>query len=305
MQDNTYLVTNSTALSEPIKKKRKIWKSILTATAVGTLLNFSHISFYLTVFLANIPFLSVLAEIFQAMLHLCPIALFISAITLVKLQKSHQNIIASVDGHNIVTSVFPGTGYIPERGFSMSEFKNAHLISFKNNYRFRSSNLISGYYNNMLFKYSDILIDRRSSTGRRHKMHVLVFSGYLIKIHSESLYGTDRVLFTNDTFHTEKYRTKNQTGYPEFDKNFTVYANDPSSIYSVVTPQRLQYIDELRNLGGIVYVCYDGLNRDLYIAISGPSFIEGPSCNDDAMQQVTLKAVNRLKSIQYHIDALI
>ena len=292
MQDNTHLVRNSAQLSQPIIEKRKTWNKLKKISL--TLFVLSFITKILTVYIKPTGIFALISLLFDFLPFPSLVLLAISTVASITLKGQQTKLIADVDGFQIINSVFPDAGYTPDYGISKEEFLNTHIARNMRDKEFCSKNLIAGTYKDISFRYSDIEIVDYDSDNDPHTL----FKGYLVKFQSDKLFGPYRIQFTS-----KKASLKPEKDYPDFDESFRTFLDNESYLSTVITPERLQYITDLLKLDEQVYVCYDGTANSLYVMVND-GFLINVSDENFSMERISDKAVNRLRSIQNHIDIL-
>ncbi|MBP1566933.1 MAG: DUF3137 domain-containing protein [Oscillospiraceae bacterium] len=299
MKDNTHLVRNSAQLSQPIIEKRKTWNKLKKISL--TLFVLSFITKILTVYIKPTGIFALISLLFDFLPFPSLVLLAISTVASITLKGQQTKLIADVDGFQIINSVFPDAGYTPDYGISKEEFLNTHIARNMRDKEFCSKNLIAGTYQNVSFRYSDIEIVDYDSDNDPHTL----FKGYLVKFQSDKLFGPYRIQFTSKkaSLKPEKDMLKAKTDYPDFDESFRTFLDNESYLSTVITPERLQYITDLLKLDEQVYVCYDGTANSLYVMVND-GFLISVSDENFSMERISDKAVNRLRSIQNHIDIL-
>ncbi len=205
-------------------------------------------------------------------------------------------------GKPVLESMFERVIYNPDRGFSEGEFRAAHLIRWKNNYRYRSEDWITGVHRGISFQQSDVHIEHEERDGDNRKI-VTDISGRIwefdwpVDVHS-------RVLIVKDWNHEslEHGLNKIELEDVDFNKKFDVYAEDEHSAFYLLTPHFMECVKGLNKYGRDLYISFDG--KKLYILISGIGGIFEPADMKLDVPREIECAKKQLNMINEIIDAL-
>lgn len=216
--------------------------------------------------------------------------------------KEYTNTYKKLIASQTLKECFEESSYFPERGFSPEEFQKAHLIYWRSNFRYSSEDFIVGVSQNVPFRQSDIRITHTTGSGKNRRT-VVDADGRLTQfVYSKDIKG--RILIVKRGFHAmldvdcEKIELEDV----DFNKKFAVYAEDPHSVYYLLTPPMMEYIKNLYNADSAVYISFDGEN--LYILRSGRGGIFVPPFGKLDVEKEIQKSKRELNEINRIIEIL-
>lgn len=219
-----------------------------------------------------------------------------------KVSKEYANDYKQLISKYVLQDYFDDAKYYPLRGFTKEEFKEAHLIRWRNDFSYHAEDLIDGRYKDVEFKQSDIKITHESGSGKnRHT--VVDVNGRLTRFQYEKdIRG--RILIATDVRNAvlEQGIPKVEMEDVEFNKQFDIYATDAHSVYYLLTPHFMEYLKRLRSIDRTLYISFDG--KELYVLRSGKGGIfEPPSGRLDVREEVE-KNRRELDEIRKLIEVL-
>ncbi len=194
------------------------------------------------------------------------VAFIISAVMLEKAHKEYEYEYKQLISKHVLNLCFDGARYEPLRGFTPKEFRDAHLIQWRNGFRYASEDMITGEYEGVEFKQSDVWIVHDS--GGDHNRTVEDVNGRLMQFHYKKAIASP-ILIVTATHNAllETGLSKVEMEDVDFNEKFEVYSEDGQSVYYLLTPPFMEYLKELLKLDRNFYISFDGEN--LYILRSG------------------------------------
>lgn len=219
-----------------------------------------------------------------------------------KMQREYKNDYKQLIAKHVLQSCFDKANYYPDGGFTREGFQAAHLIYWRNDFTYRSEDLIIGQYAGVEFKQSDVRITHTTGSGK-NKRTIVDVDGRLVQFH----YRKDvrrRVLIVTDAHvaRLEKGLFKIEMEDIDFNKKFDVYSEDGHSAYYLLTPPFMEYLKKLRELDQNIYISFDGEN--LYILRSGKGGIFVPPKGKIDLKDEVEKSKLELNEIKNMIDIL-
>lgn len=169
------------------------------------------------------------------------------------------------------TPGFENLQYFQKRGFSWDDIRNAAVVNCGEAKQFSSEDLLTGTFQGLRFSMSDVLTARIVYSGKRSRTET-IFSGQVI-----CLYGFDQRKSSSGRIQVfQKERLSDLRGWcapnpiktesAEFDSKFQCYAEDAHNAYYILTPQRIQHIQEFVQIANC-QVALSFWENNLFIAV--------------------------------------
>ncbi len=173
---------------------------------------------------------------------------------------------------------FSDVNYYQDRGFSWDDIRNAAVVNCGETKLFESEDLITGKFQELRFSMSDVTTAHTVRRGKGTSTEI-IFSGQVI-----CLYGFDQRKTSQgriQVFQKEwlsdlrGWRAPNpiQTEDAVFNSKFQSYAEDAHNAYYILTPHRIQHIQEFAQLADC-QVALSFWENNLFIAVRRPSAFE-------------------------------
>ena len=189
---------------------------------------------------------------------------------------------------NSLRKFFENLAYNYENGFSEEYIQNMGMLDTGD--RFNSNDYISGTYKNIKFEQSDICIEEkheeRDSDGNKKEVWDTIFEGRVMvfdfnkKFKSTMQVSTSYFSATSLPSNKQFYNVKMED--IEFNKLFTIYAENEHDAFYILTPHFMQKIKDITrelNCG----VMFGFIDSRLYIAINN---------NEDSFEYNVFKPIN-------------
>lgn len=227
-------------------------------------------------------------------------------------KRSHKKITPMVY-QEVLDQTMPGVFFNADSGFSREELSMAGILNFDHRTKSESKYMISGIYNGMQFSMASFKIHNHSfwdsSGDERHRTYRT--GGTMYRIHCDSLRQyAGRVMISGYFLAHEspfvKYHINCKSGDPEFDKFFNIHADTESSVNSVLTPKRTEYIKSLTAFTRNTYLCFDCIHGNLYIMLADKSFtLDTRAYSDPNPENTAGEIIKSLNILRYSIDELL
>lgn len=149
-------------------------------------------------------------------------------------------------------SVFTGLTFEPALGISREEIRETEMMQTGD--RFTSNDLISGQYNGVSFRQSDVHIEEEHTDSEGHTSYSTIFRGRWMIFDFNKDFASDLQvvgkhfgankrkgngffgLFASKEKKMEKIELENEA----FNKQFTVYAHDTTEAFYILTPHMME-----------------------------------------------------------------
>lgn len=215
--------------------------------------------------------------------------------------KEYENDYKQLIAKHVLQACFDGADYFPAKGFTKEEFRAAHLIHWRNDFSYRSEDLITGQYEGVEFKQSDVRITH--TTGGDNKKTVVDVDGRLVQFHYKKAIDS-RILIVTDTHDAalDQGLPKVEMEDVDFNRKFDVYSRDRHSVYYLLTPPFMEYLKKLCEFDRNIYISFDG--EDLYILRSGKGGIFVPPKGKLDVHREVEKSTQELNEIIKIIEIL-
>lgn len=201
------------------------------------------------------------------------IGLIVSAIIQAVKSKEYGNTYKQMLSKYVLQESFENPVYDPLNGFTVEDFKAGHLIKWRDNFRYRSEDLIRAKYKGVEFQQSDVRITH--DTGGKNRRVVVDVDGRLIRIKFHKPVGSRIVIATDEReVSLEDKLSKVEMEDMEFNREFDVFSEDAHSVFYLLTPQFMEYLKKLRAIDSFLFISFDG--EDLYVLRSGKGGIFEP-----------------------------
>lgn len=215
--------------------------------------------------------------------------------------KEYENDYKQLIAKHVLQACFDDADYFPAKGFTKEEFRAAHLIHWRNDFTYRSEDLISGQHEGVEFKQSDVRITH--TTGGDSKKTVVDVDGRLVQFHYKKAID-NRILIVTDTHDAalDQGIPKVEMEDVDFNRKFDVYSRDRHSVYYLLTPPFMEYLKKLCEFDRNIYISFDG--EDLYILRSGKGGIFVPPKGKLDVHREVEKSTQELNEIIKIIEIL-
>ena len=166
---------------------------------------------------------------------------------------------------------FSALQYFQNRGFSWDDVRNAAVVNCGEAKLFSSEDLLTGTFQGLRFSMSDVLTARIVSSGKRSHTET-IFSGQVICLYGfdqqKSSAGRIQVFQKERMSDLRGWRAPNpiKTESAEFDSKFQCYAEDAHNAFYILTPQRIQHIQEFSQIANC-QVALSFWENNLFIAV--------------------------------------
>ena len=245
-----------------IKELKKLQKEIIKKNKI---LNITSIVLFLTIIIiatsillinkANteqIIFCLIVIAFLSAIICIVIIAL-IKSILINKKIKTFKQEFKTIFVLNSLKKYFENLTYNAEKGFDESLVEKNNMIDTGDS--FHSNDYIEGTYKNINFSQSDIHIEEKheeeDSDGNKKEVWVTTFLGRLMIFDFNKTFKANLQVVSN---HFYARSLKNKIKYnkikledPEFNKAFTVYAENEHEAFYILTPHFMDRIKEITN----------------------------------------------------------
>lgn len=290
---------------EALEPKRKKKNNFLTIGGCCICLPFIVIG--LTQVLDGIGILSesivvVVIEMVLALISFCGVPAGIVLLILGTLaSREYENDYKQLIAKHVLQACFDDADYFPAKGFTKEEFRAARLIRWRSDFSYWSEDLITGQYEGVEFKQSDVRITH--TTGGDNKKTVVDVDGRLVQFHYRKTMNS-RILIVTDTHDAvlEQGLSKVEMEDVDFNRKFDVYSKDGHSVYYLLTPPFMEYLKKLCEFDRNIYISFDG--EDLYILRSGKGGIFVPPKGKLDVHREVEKSTQELNEIIKIIEIL-
>lgn len=149
-------------------------------------------------------------------------------------------------------------------GFTKEEVKNSRAIQLQT--RFTSEDLVSGVIDDRAFRFSDIHIEQRRSSGKSSH-YVTTFKGRLFEIASDKTAKLPVYIFPNNRKYLPLFSSEKKIELEsiKFNQAFDVYSSDEHTAFYVITPRLMERIHDLNAKYEKLSISYIG--NKLYVAV--------------------------------------
>ncbi len=168
--------------------------------------------------------------------------------------------------------------YIPKKGFSWDDVKNAAILNCGDKRYFESEDMLTGEYRDIRFQISDVTTKKMVRRDKKNRVEE-IFSGQLIclyrfdelKVSKGYLQIFEREFLSDTRGWKAPYEihTENEV----FNNRFLVYASDEHNAYYILTPQRMEEIIRFADaVDGQVSLVFN--EENLFVAVKGDSMFD-------------------------------
>ena len=178
-----------------------------------------------------------------------------------------------------LSSVFTDLTFEPALGISREEIRETEMMQTGD--RFSSNDLISGQYNGVSFRQSDVHIENESTDSEGHTSYTTIFRGRWMVFDFNKTFVSDLQvvgrhfgankrkgngffgLFASKEKRMEKIELENEA----FNKQFTVYAHDTTEAFYLLTPHMMEAMLRLREgIGSPIMLLF--FRGQLHVAVN-------------------------------------
>lgn len=178
-----------------------------------------------------------------------------------------------------LSSVFTDLTFEPALGISREEIRETEMMQTGD--RFSSNDLISGQYNGVSFRQSDVHIENESTDSEGHTSYTTIFRGRWMVFDFNKTFVSDLQvvgrhfgankrkgngffgLFASKEKKMEKIELENEA----FNKQFTVYAHDTTEAFYLLTPHMMEAMLRLREgIGSPIMLLF--FRGQLHVAVN-------------------------------------
>ena len=159
--------------------------------------------------------------------------------------------------------VFPNSVYNARTGFTKSEVYNSNVL--KREDRFESEDMITGKFENVKFRSSDVTLKDVSHSGK-HTTVVTVFQGRVYEFEFNKRFKSNLLLIQPGKFRIFGPWKKIKMESVHFNSELKVYAENDHEAFYILTPhfmEKLLYLDKKYR----DKVNFSFINRKLYISV--------------------------------------
>ena len=178
-----------------------------------------------------------------------------------------------------LSAVFTDLTFEPALGISREEIRETEMMQTGD--RFSSNDLISGQYNGVSFRQSDVHIENESTDSEGHTSYTTIFRGRWMVFDFNKTFVSDLQvvgrhfgankrkgngffgLFASKEKKMEKIELENEA----FNKQFTVYAHDTTEAFYLLTPHMMEAMLRLREgIGSPIMLLF--FRGQLHVAVN-------------------------------------
>ena len=178
-----------------------------------------------------------------------------------------------------LSSVFTDLTFEPALGISREEIRETEMMQTGD--RFSSNDLISGRYNGVPFRQSDVHIEEEHTDSEGHTSYTTIFRGRWMVFDFNKTFVSDLQvvgrhfganrrkgngffgLFASKEKKMEKIELENEA----FNKQFTVYAHDTTEAFYLLTPHMMEAMLRLREgIGSPIMLLF--FRGQLHVAVN-------------------------------------
>ena len=226
-------------------------------------------------------------------------------------QSNYKNKVKEILAVDIFQNYFDDVTFQAEKGFDEEFIRNTEMIGLGNIYS--SNDLLEGTYKNIRFQQSDLLIQRRQSTGKSSVTITLFKGQYRIYEFNKNftsylqIRDKENSWFKNAKpyqFFTQREETKHlKLESLEFNNMFDVYASDDHEAFYILTPHFMEKVIEL-NKRMDCQILIGFIDNKLHIASYTSEDLYEPSIWDQIDESYFAKVEEEIKMIIEIIDVL-
>ncbi len=162
-----------------------------------------------------------------------------------------------------LTKIFPNGEYFCDKGFTENEVVNSKLL--KKEDRFNSEDMITGDFNDVRFRCSDVHIQDVRRSGKTTTV-VTTFQGRFYEFDFFKNFKHNLVLLQSGRFRSMSGFNKIKLESVEFNNEFKIYAKNDHEAFYILTPH---FMEKLLKLDEKYHdkISFSFLNNKLFIAI--------------------------------------
>ncbi len=180
--------------------------------------------------------------------------------------------------------IFDNLNYNPNEGIAEEIVSKSGLIYLQD--RFSSNDYISGTYKNINFEQSDVCVEKKEVDDDNNERWIITFLGRWMNFEFNKEFKTNVIIFDSKEYNWwRSYYDKIEMEDDEFNKTFSVYAQNEHEAFYILTPhfmERMKGIEKAIN-GRITF---GFINNRLYIALNN---------DDDSFEYNILKPINEIE----------
>lgn len=254
------------AVLEPMRKKQHMWMGMSVLPIVLSL-----VCSYLFCMTEN--------TILYTLSGLMPFAGFAGTFALAwkatDFRKEYVTAYKGMVSKQVLKACFKDAKYEPDRGITRQEFIETKLVNINSPHEFKSEDLISGIYEGVNFRQSDVEIYHYVKSGK-HRKRVTDVDGRVCSFSfKKDIVG--EILIAKDfskAIRPQAGMEKIEMEDVDFNTKFDVYAYDAHSVFYLLTPHFMEYIKKIHGKDSSLYISFDG--RNLHILRSGSGGVFEP-----------------------------
>ena len=165
----------------------------------------------------------------------------------------------------IVESFFgAGGAYRPAEGHAERDFINTQLFD-RSPDRYSAEDLITGYVDKTMIGFSEVHAEYKTTDSKGKTSWHTIFNGMLFSADFNKHFNGRTIVKQGGFWGFVQYGNTEMEN-PEFNKEFSVFADDPIEARYILTPALMEKILQVnRNWGGSLGLSF--INSQLYIAI--------------------------------------
>ena len=165
--------------------------------------------------------------------------------------------------------IFTDLNYDPNSGVSEEDIKKSGLIYLED--RFSSNDYISGTYKKIRFEQSDVHIEKRvveeDMNGNKSVRWQTTFMGRWMNFDFNKNFRTNVIVFDSKGFNWWGRYKKITMEDDDFNKQFSVYAENEHEAFYILTPHFMEKIKKLKqNIGNNVTLGF--IDSKLYVTLN-------------------------------------
>lgn len=187
--------------------------------------------------------------------------------------KPYKNAYKELLVKDLLSQKFDDLRFYPDRGIEKETVESTDMMQMGN--RYHANDLIEGSYNGVRFSQSDILIQHHTSNGKSSHTTTYLQGRWLIfdfnkrflcdlQVRDKAFtYAKKSGGWFSDRDQTHRLKTESVA----FNDQFTVYAEDDSEAYYILTPHFMEALTSLkaRNQGELLF-CF--VDSKLHVAVN-------------------------------------
>ena len=180
--------------------------------------------------------------------------------------------------------IFDNLNYNPNEGIAEEIVSKSGLIYLQD--RFSSNDYISGTYKNINFEQSDVCVEKKEVDDNNNERWIITFLGRWMNFEFNKEFKTNVIIFDSKEYNWwRSYYDKIEMEDDEFNKTFSVYAQNEHEAFYILTPH---FMEKMKNIEKAINgrITFGFINNRLYIALNN---------DDDSFEYNILKPINEIE----------